>query len=375
MTASALLDVVGSPRVAWLVAAVALQAGSMSTFARLQRRVLAETGLRVSARSALVIAYAGNAVAMTIPFAGTTASAAFTYRQYRGRGATGAMAGWTMAVAGVVSTSTFALLIGLGALGEGDPVAAGIGVAGIAAATLPIVAIVLALRSDRWRRRLERPAVFVLRLTRRVSSVPRRDPAEVVARTFTQLSTFRLRRRSALMALGLAALNWLLDALCLWAVLQAFDVALPVRSLPLVYAAAIAAASLGVTPAGIGTVEAAIAVALTHLGTTAASGLLAALVYRGISTWLVVLVGWVVLAALRRRATVVREPADVVPAATEGRISPRRADSGRRAAARPRRAAGRASPSRTPRGRRWSASRCTGRSTASRSAPRSPAGA
>lgn len=110
-----------------------------------------------------------------------------------------------------------------------------------------------------------------------------------------------MRARYALAATGLAALNWALDALCLWAVLQAFDVSLPLRNLPFVYVAAVAAASLGLTPAGIGTVEAALAVALTNFGSDGAHAVPAALMYRAISTWLVLSIGWVVLTTLRRR--------------------------------------------------------------------------
>ena len=301
-TGSLIVDAVGSSHLGWLGLAIVLQAGSMGTFARLQQRVLANAGLRLRISSSLAIAFAGNAVAVTVPVAGTTASAAFTYRQYVQRGATGTMAGWAMAVAGVFSTTTFAVLVGIGALANGNPLAAAAGITSIVLAVVPVLAVIGAVRSRAVRRRMERVAVRLLTILKRLTSRPRKEPEAIVADAIAQLSAYRLRWREAVVTTAFATLNWIFDAVCLWAVLQAFDVSMPVRNLALVYSAAVAAASLSLTPAGIGTVEASIAVALTSLGTDGVHALPAAVAYRAISTWLVLLIGWVVLAAMRRQA-------------------------------------------------------------------------
>jgi uncharacterized protein (TIRG00374 family) len=60
------------------------------------------------------------------------------------------------------------------------------------------------------------------------------------------------------------------------------------------------AATLGLTPGGLGVVEAALAAALVAAGTTGHHALAAVLVYRLISFWLVMASGWVVMAALVR---------------------------------------------------------------------------
>jgi len=302
-TGSLIVDAVGSSHLGWLGLAIVLQAGSMGTFARLQQRVLANAGLRLRISSSLAIAFAGNAVAVTVPVAGTTASAAFTYRQYVQRGATGTMAGWAMAVAGVFSTTTFAVLVGIGALANGNPLAAAAGITSIVLAVVPVLAVIGAVRSRAVRRRMERVAVRLLTILKRLTSRPRKEPEALVADAIAQLSAYRLRWREAVVTTAFATLNWIFDAVCLWAVLQAFDVSMPVRNLALVYSAAVAAASLSLTPAGIGTVEASIAVALTSLGTDGVHALPAAVAYRAISTWLVLLIGWVVLAAMRRQVT------------------------------------------------------------------------
>ncbi|MCU1504042.1 MAG: rane protein [Ilumatobacteraceae bacterium] len=290
----------GTTPVLWLLGGLVLEAGSMAAFAQLQRRVLADAGVRLAPRTALAIAYAGNAVSVTIPLAGSTAGAAFTYRQYVHRGASGPMAAWAIGVAGVFSTITFGVLVGAGAIANGNALAAAAGVLGIMAATIPMIAILVAMHRPAARLRLERIAACILSGIQHLVRRPRRAPAEVAASVFDQLSAYRMQWRHGMAAGTYAALNWLLDALCLWTVLQAFGVSMPFRDLPLLYAAVIAAASLGFTPAGIGTVEAAIALALVNLGGAGAPSLLAAVAYRAISTWLVLLIGWAVIARMRR---------------------------------------------------------------------------
>jgi putative heme transporter len=301
-----------SSQLMWLVVAVVLQFGSMGAFAFLQCRVLADAGLRLRPSAGMAIAYESNAMSVTIPFAGSTAGTAFAYRQYVRRGASAAMAGWTLAIAGLFSTLTFGLLVGAGALASGNPLAAGAGVLSIVACATPVLAGMVALRRAALRRRLERLAVRVLKVTRRLRRRASSRPEDAVAQAVIQLRAFRMTRWHVVAASSYAALNWLFDALCLWAVLQAFHVSLPLSSVPLLYAAVVAAASIGVTPAGIGTVEVAIAAAIAALGGSSSHALLAAVAYRAISTWLVLTVGWVLVAHHRRASTV------VTPGSTSG---------------------------------------------------------
>lgn len=200
------------------------------------------------------------------------------------------------------STTTFAVLVGVAAIANGNLVAAAAGITGIAAFVIPAVLVTIALRHPSAHRNLERAAARALSISKRVvGRAPQRSSAGGRRR---HDAAVRLPAAHAirLAATWLASLNWALDALCLWAVLQAFSVSLPLHNLPFVYVATVAAASLGLTPAGIGTVEAALAVALTNFGTDGAHAVPAALVCRAISTWLVLLIGWVVLAASAPRS-------------------------------------------------------------------------
>ena len=236
---------------------------------------------------------------MSIPVAGSTAGTGFTYRQYVRHGR---RARWPLGRCGVWR--------GLdGGARYVDRcrrdrrrqhLAAAAGVVTLVAA-LPVVAILLAMGVPTARRRLEHLAVWTLTRVTRFTGRPRLNPRETVADTARQLSAYRVHWRHGVAAISYAALNWLLDALCLWTVLQAFGVSLPFRSLSLVYAAVVASAAVGLTPAGIGTVETAIVLALAGLGRGTAHALAAAVVYRAISTWLVLSIGWVLLAVDRRQ--------------------------------------------------------------------------
>jgi hypothetical protein len=79
----------------------------------------------------------------------------------------------------------------------------------------------------------------------------------------------------------------------------ALGASVPWRSLLLVYALAIIVGSLGITPGGLGLVEGTLCVGLVSAGLPATLALGAVLLYRLVSFWLVMVIGWVVLLWLR----------------------------------------------------------------------------
>jgi len=66
-----------------VVAAVACERVSMVSFARMQRRLLLAGGQHLAIVSAVGIAFAGNAVSVSVPVAGSGLGTAFSYRQFR----------------------------------------------------------------------------------------------------------------------------------------------------------------------------------------------------------------------------------------------------------------------------------------------------
>jgi len=106
------------------------------------------------------------------------------------------------------------------------------------------------------------------------------------------------RREAGLIAA--AALNWLGDALCLWASLRAFGVAVQPDRLLLAYSTAYLATLLPLPFGGIGAVEATTVLTLRSVGVPVSAGLLGVLGYRAINFWLPTLPALTLFATLGR---------------------------------------------------------------------------
>jgi len=102
--------------------------------------------------------------------------------------------------------------------------------------------------------------------------------------------------------LALAVGNWLADCLCLTAAIAAVGAPIPWQGLLLAYVGAAGVNSLGLTPGGLGVVEAALTAGLVAAGLDGADALAATLVYRLVSFWLVMVSGWVVFGFATRSA-------------------------------------------------------------------------
>jgi uncharacterized membrane protein YbhN (UPF0104 family) len=290
----------GHLRLGWLGVALAVEAASMASFARMQRRLLAAGGLRLTVPAALAITYAGNAVAMTLPVAGSATGTGFTYKRWVQRGADPAVAAWGLLMAGIFSTSALAIIGGFGGLIAGNILAGLLGAVSLLLGIAPFVVVLIALRRPRGRSALTAmstpPVARVLALRGRDTATARSS----VDHFFDRLAAVRIGSRTGLAVAAFALLNWVADIACLTACLAAFGATVPWSRLILLYLAGIGAAAFSLTPAGIGVVEVAVAATATSFGIGKTDAMAAALLYRGISSWLVIAAGWVVFAGLRR---------------------------------------------------------------------------
>ena len=103
---------------------------------------------------------------------------------------------------------------------------------------------------------------------------------------------------------GLAMGSWLADAACLVAAFLSVGAGVPWRGLLLAYGAGQLAANLPLTPGGLGVVEGSLSVALVAYGGGEVPTIAAVLLYRIVSFWLFLPVGWTAWAVLeyqRRR--------------------------------------------------------------------------
>lgn len=291
----------GQLRWEWAFGAVAAESASMATFARMQARLLRAGGSRLHIRSAIAITYAGNAISVSLPLAGSELSVGYTYRQYLARGLASTTAAWALTVGGVVSTVALAAVVGAAAMWSGNP---GLAIAGGAVAGLLALlcgAAIAVLRIVRLAGLAERAARAAVRAAQRLTGRPAGDPGALVRQARQDLTSLKLARRDWLVVAALAVTNWASDAACLVCCLHGLGLHLPTSRAVLAWSGGSAAASLGLTPGGVGIVEAALVASLSAAGAHGAAATSAVFAYRLISLWSVLGIGWIVYLALQRR--------------------------------------------------------------------------
>jgi hypothetical protein len=284
----------------WLALAVAAEGGSLVAFALIQKRLLEAGHVHVSTGRLTSVTLASTAIANSMP-AGPVVSAVFAFGQYRRRGADEALAGWTLAALFVAASVTLALVAAVGVTVAGAE-GAGLDLVGVTVAVLvgaiALGAIFLQKRALVW---LVSGFVYV---TRRVVRWPRGESGAQVDRIIDQLTVVTLNVRQVLAVVGWGVANWGLDCACLALSFLAIGAGIPWRGLLLAYGAGQLAANLPITPGGLGVVEGSLTIALVQFGGAETSTVAAVLVYRILSFWAELPIGWAtwgVLAWLGRR--------------------------------------------------------------------------
>jgi putative heme transporter len=276
----------------WVIAAVSAEALSLLTFGYLQNLVLRLSGANVPLGPLAALSLANEAIANTVP--GEPAiSSAYRYRFYRRFGASGASAGWTIFTILVAQAMSMSLLLLLGVLvalaGSTGGEYTGLAIVGL---VIVVAAVAVLARRDLILRLAEA-------LTRAAGRGARRgtgDTPGLAARiesTFARMREIPLSVRSTLGVVGVAAAVWLGDFLCLVCSFWAIHAAVPWDGVLLAYGVAQVAGSLPIVPGGIGIIEGSLAIILITYGASRPSALAAALIYRIISFWLSITVGWI----------------------------------------------------------------------------------
>jgi uncharacterized membrane protein YbhN (UPF0104 family) len=276
----------------WLLLAVWAEMASMVVFARLQRWLLRAGGVRVGLVTMFEITLAGNALSTSLP-GGPAWSATWIFEQLRRRRANSVLAGWVILVAGALSSFAIFVVLAIGAwvAGSRGPVAQ-LRWLVLALAAIPVVvsAGYLAARSSPPLRRVLAGAWKAVS-----NKVP---PAgfvgHLVHTTIEKLGLVRPGLVGWVAVFALASANWLFDAVCLVASSEALGVPVPWRGILVVYGLTQVVASLPVTPGGIGVVEASMTALLVAYGTRPTLALAVVLLYRIVSFWAFVPIGWLV---------------------------------------------------------------------------------
>jgi putative heme transporter len=291
------LSAIGGLDWRWFALAVVCEGVSLLAFGLSRRRLLRADGDHARIGSVMAITYAGNALSMSIPFAGAQLAAVFSYRQFRRRGLDPALTGWALGVSAIASSSALALVLVVGALAGGAPLATAIGFLAAAVFALPAITVILALRYPKARRVANRMLSWLVQQIRRVFRKPGIDP-EALEELLERLGTIHLGWPRYAEVFGLAVANWLADCACLACAIHATGAPIPWRGLVLAYGAGAAVGSTGVTPGGFGLVEVTLTAALVAAGLTTARALTAVLAYRLINFWLILFAGGIAVVAL-----------------------------------------------------------------------------
>jgi uncharacterized protein (TIRG00374 family) len=278
----------------WLPVAVELESASIAMLARMQRRLLRAGGASIGLWPMLATTYAGNAMSVSVPVAGSQVGITYAFRRFKKLGVDSTLAGWALLVAGAVSSLASAAILAAGAILSGNDLVAVTGAATGVLGAVAVAAASVAIRHPRLAPTLERPLIAIVRLTQRVTHRPVGSARDAVLTTLDRLRSLHLTRADWARVLGLAFGNWLADAGVLAVSLIAVGAGVPWRGLLFAYGVGAAVGSIGLTPGGLGVVEGALTVALMGVGVRHGYALAAVLLYRFVGFWMVSGVGWLV---------------------------------------------------------------------------------
>jgi putative heme transporter len=268
------------PRPLLLGVAVSLEVLSILAYALMLRQLLGRGGLPTRTLPLLRMTLAGIAMSASLP-GGTAASTLYWFRELRHEGAERSRAALVMAegmALGIISLLAL-LVLGVAIAGASGP---------LAAARIPILvasgaAFIGVVLFQPWVKRALHPLFARLPFPQPIAGhAPSRGESVVTL---------------ALLALT----NWALDCAVLALALAAVQVHTPMRGLLLAYCLAQIVAAIPLLPGGAGTVEASLILGLAAFGHTTGPLVAGVLLYRLLSNWGLIPIGWGAVAAVALR--------------------------------------------------------------------------
>lgn len=272
----------------WLLPAIIAEAASELSFVAMQTRLLATGGLHPPLAPLAGMTLASQAMNNSVP-GGPAVAAVYGFRWYRRFGADDTLASWALIGTTVIAALSLALLAGIGlvlATEQGASLDLVPAVVGVLVVTIALGVLFV------YERPLEIVARSALRTSKRLIGRPRGDHERHVVALLNRLSHVRLSTLGALEVVGWGFMNWLFDCTCFGFAFLAIGSSVPWKGLLLAYGAGQLAANLPITPGGLGAVEGSITIALSYFGGATSADISAVLVYRLLSFWLVLVVGW-----------------------------------------------------------------------------------
>ncbi len=291
------LYLLGQVNAAWLVAGVVLEGLSLFCYGLLTQALL-PPGARNPGLSRLFrIDLAAAAVAHVIP-AGTLGSAGIGYHLFTAEGIEGNDAAVMMATKGLGSTVVLNVLLWLSLvisipLAGFHPIYVTVAVTG-AVLLLAIAALFVGIT---------RGAIRASRILHAVGDgIPGLSGdrlEQALLDTAAKMSALARDRRTMVISLTWASLNWLLDAASLWCFVAAFGKFVNPVELFAAYGIANVAGALPVTPGGLGVVDSIAPLLLVSFGVTRSVATLGVLGWRLVNFWLPIPAGAIAYVSLK----------------------------------------------------------------------------
>jgi len=278
----------------WIPPALLVELASFVCFAGLQYKFLRCGGLVPPEGALLKMTFASQAITNSFP-GGTAFSAVYGFRWFRRFGADDTLAAWSLVGTVVASVVSLALVATAGlalATGEGASLDLVPVIVGVFLITVAIGALFV------YERPLAMVVTWGIRASRKLVGRPRGDLTAEIHRIVAMITAVRLGGRQVASILLWGVANWLFDCACFAMMFLAVNASIPWKGLLLAYGAGQLAATLPFTPGGLGVVEGSITIALVAFGGVHASTVDAVLMYRVISFWLVLVIGWALWAQL-----------------------------------------------------------------------------
>jgi uncharacterized protein (TIRG00374 family) len=273
----------------WLVPpALLCEVLSYVAFALMQRELLVAGHLRPPWWTLLKLTFGSQALTNSLPV-GNALATVYGFRWFRRFGADSTLAIWALAgtlVASLVSLSLVAVIglamaTGAGASFDLVPV-----LIGVLAVALAIGSLFVYERPLHW------VVSGLLRLSVALTRRPRGDTHEQIGRIMAWMTAVRLSWGQIGRVVGWGMTNWLLDCACFALMFTAIHAPIPWDGLLLAYGAGQLAATLPITPGGLGVVEGSLTIALVAFGGQVDATTDAVLLYRLISFWFILALGW-----------------------------------------------------------------------------------
>jgi putative heme transporter len=278
----------------WLGPAIAAEIASYLCFAAMQYELLKAGHLRAPWTPLVKLSFASQAITNSLPIGNAVASV-YGFRWFRRFGADNTLAVWSMAgtlVAAGVSLSLVAIFGLAIAANEGAsfdlvPVLIGTFLVMLGIGSLFV-----------YERPLHAVVSGTIRLSVKATGRPHGDTQEQIGRIMAWMTAVRLSWTQIGLIVAWGTVNWLLDCACFAMMFVALDAPIPWKGLLLAYGAGQLAAILPITPGGLGVVEGSITVALVAFGGAETSTAYAVLLYRLISFWMILVIGWLLVGDL-----------------------------------------------------------------------------